>query len=852
MRKITALVALLLLSFSLSASVQATGEGKTEDDAYADALKSLCTQVSVSFTGIEYTSLTDSTNGVSSAEYSSKNLSSSSVEFIGLESTAKKSRNGYEVTLVIPDSAFSLYEAKLNELEVDINTLKAIIDKGDDTVKLKNLPSLYKLVSTYEAFRYVATKLNSSYKPKTLSTGSSAGIKTQYSALYTAQSQKDNLTLQQYNYEVALGIISAESEKNYQKVLGEIEERQDEYYRMKAVMEDSFEQKALELELQISSMRDTLQQSALASDVFSSATTLSSVISSVEAYRKAYKSVKDDLDDNLGVIEKEYNRQKKEIVDKALTLAVTDSDWENGRLKTGSKNQLENAVRKEVEALHKTYSKDAVSIYGESFKLFRTILRNARSAADDVSSRTIEITSVSDPGLSISVDTSSFAYNRWQAKVILSIYDYTMEVPFNIDYEKWTGTKAEFDTLDERISFNKVKDAWESLLKDYANEAMEAVLTVKLETDIDSEGYKLTIVSYKIINTSTGKTVAEGKTNIQKTIILPDSPSLMDFTLDNDLLLLTADEVTEGEDWARYYRILTGNEKSSLGNYVLPDYKGLNSKDETTLKLYRENYFYITLCSYTSNKDVPVTYNMYDDVKITFDSTALNYSGRTAYTEEKSVSTSKSGKLYYVFDEDEVFHLYDTMHTWKTWRFQHNNEYPFTVNADALYGETEITALLMDNGTEAYTGVYTVVVIKPYLEKKYVSLSTTSCRVSPTQNAEFYSYIDSSALRYYGAKDINGVTIVYDESRYSVAVKQRSGNWNYTETVISPLSQSRDGSNVTANYTIDASSNVYFEVSMKTGASAGKDTVELWYTLDGVRAGDSSTVNLEASSGSWN
>lgn len=849
MRKITTLAALLLLSFSLFASVQATGAGKTENDAYADALKSLCTQVSVSFTGIEYTSLKDGTDGLSTAEYSTKNLSSSSVEFIGLESTTKKTGDGFEVTLVIPDSAFPLYEAKLNELEVDINTLKGIIDSGDDTVKLKNLPSLYKLVSTYEAFRYVATKLNSSYKPKTLSTGSSTGIKTQYSALYTAQSQKDNLTLQQYNYEVALGIISAESEKNYQKILGEIEERQDEYYRMKALMEDSFEQKALELELQISSMRDTLQQTALTSDVFTSAPTLSALISSVEAYRQTYQNVKNDLDENLSVIEKEYNRQKKEVVKKALTLAVTDSDWEDGHLKTESKYQLEKMVRKEVETLHKNYSKDAVSVYGESFKLFRTILKNARKAASDVSSRTIEITSVSDPGLSISVDTTSFAYNRWQAKVILSIYDYTVEVPFSIDYEKWTGSKASLDTLDERISFNKVKDAWESLLKDYANEAMEAVLTVKVEAGINSEGYKLSIVSYKIINTSTGKTVTEGKTNIQKMIILDNSPSFMDFSLNNDLLLLTAEEAAEGEDWARYYRILTGNEKSSLGNYVIPDYKGFNSKDDATIKLYRENNFYLTFCRSSSNKDIPVTYNMYDDVKITFDSTQLSYAGSTSYTEEKSVSTSRVGKLYYIFDNDEIFHLYDIMHTWKTWRFQHDNEYYFSVNKDALYGSTDIIVVLMDYGSEAYTGNYTVNVIKPYLEE-YVRLSTTSCRISPTQNAEFYSYIANNALIYYGAKDIDGVTIVYDESKYSVAVKQIISNRNYDE--ISPLSQARDGSNVTVNYPVDASSDIYFEVSMKKGAAAGKDTIQLWYTLDGNKASGIQTVTLEASSGSWN
>ena len=859
MKRGTALFAVLMLPVFLFAAITGTGIGKTEKEAYNDALLTLGKQVSVSFTGIDFETTSVSNNELTESEYTTRNLASSSVEFFGLESSTKKTADGYEVTLTIPDSAAGLYKTRLDELEVDINSLKKVVDSGNDEIKLKNLPSLYKLVTNYEAYRSIVVKLDSSFVPKALSTGSSAGIKAQYSALYSSQSQKDNLTLQQYNYEVDLGIITADSEKIYQDSLKEIEQRQKEYLEMQRLISDSFEQKAAELELQVSSMRDSLQSAASDVKGLEGAVTISGVINSVEAYKNSFADFKKELDSKLGVFQREYNSQKQTVVRRALTEAVTDSDWENGKLKSGSKSQLENAVRKEVGTILAEYQNSAATLYGDGFDILKLIVQNADVTSKDISSKKLTVSSLSDPSLNVFVDINSFANNQWQAKAVLNVLGYDIEVPFNITYYAWTGSAASTNTIDERISFNKIKSSWESLFADYANEAMEIVLTLSVKTDVRSEGYDLTVSEYKVINTSNGKTVASGKCNIKKSINVKNSADIMDFSLENDLLLVTAPALKTGDtDYARYYRILTGKEKSSLGNIVTPDYKGLNSTNNMSLNLFWNNTFEL----YFGNRNNGSSYswNRYDDVLITFDTTKLEYTGSTKRTVEKTTNTTKIGNLYYWFDDNETFNLYDSPHTWQTLRFEHYNVFSFKLKENVEYGPTILTAVMLKDGEKVYEGDYTINVQKPNLEvsrtyagvysnnNRYVStnsVDTLTGHISPTQTMKIRYEISSTGLNSYGGKAINGLTVKYDESKYSVTVTQG-------DKQIKADTVSRDGNIATATFAVSSSPYVDIEAVMKSGTPAGKDTMQFWYTLDGSRASVVITANIEASTTAWN
>lgn len=859
MKRGTALFAVLMLPVFLFAAITGTGIGKTEKEAYNDALLTLGKQVSVSFTGIDFETTSVSNNELTESEYTTRNLASSSVEFFGLESSTKKTADGYEVTLTIPDSAAGLYKTRLDELEVDINSLKKVVDSGNDEIKLKNLPSLYKLVTNYEAYRSIVVKLDSSFVPKALSTGSSAGIKAQYSALYSSQSQKDNLTLQQYNYEVALGIITADSEKIYQDSLKEIEQRQKEYLEMQRLISDSFEQKAAELELQVSSMRDSLQSAASDVKGLEGAVTISGVINSVEAYKNSFADFKKELDSKLGVFQREYNSQKQTVVRRALTEAVTDSDWENGKLKSGSKSQLENAVRKEVGSILAEYQNSAATLYGDGFDILKLIVQNADVTSKDISSKKLTVSSLSDPSLNVFVDINSFANDQWQAKAVLNVLGYDIEVPFNITYYAWTGSAASTNTIDERISFNKIKSSWESLFADYANEAMEIVLTLSVKTDVRSEGYDLTVSEYKVINTSNGKTVASGKCNIKKSINVKNSADIMDFSLENDLLLVTAPALKTGDtDYARYYRILTGKEKSSLGNIVTPDYKGLNSTNNMSLNLFWNNTFEL----YFGNRNNGSSYswNRYDDVLITFDTTKLEYTGSTKRTVEKTTNTTKIGNLYYWFDDNETFNLYDSPHTWQTLRFEHYNVFSFKLKENVEYGSTILTAVMLKDGEKVYEGDYTINVQKPNLEvsrtyagvysnnNRYVStnsVDTLTGHISPTQTMKIRYEISSTGLNSYGGKAINGLTVKYDESKYSVTVTQG-------DKQIKADTVSQDGNIATATFAVSSSPYVDIEAVMKSGTPAGKDTMQFWYTLDGSRASVVITANIEASTTAWN
>ena len=860
MKKLAALSAVMLLPVFIFAAITATGIGATEDEAFNDAMLSLSKMVSISFTGIEYENTSIENNELTKSEYSTKNLASTNVEFLGVESTVEKGDSGYTVTLVIPDSASSLYSTKLSELEVDIAAVKKVVDSGNDEVKLKNLPSLYKLVTTYEAMRSILTRLDPSYVPKALPTGSSAGIKAQYSALYSAQSQKDSLTLQQYNYEVALGIITADSEKVYAEALKEIEDRQNEYAEMRKIMADSFEQKSAELELKISSMRDTLQTSAEEGSK-DETTSISEAINSVEAYRSSFTDFRNEVDSKLASFQRSYKSERDSLVRRALTEAVTDSDWENGSLKTGSRTQLQNAVRKELKTIISGYQENAVALYGESFEILKLILQNADRTAKDISSKTITISSLKDPSLNIEVDVKSFANSRWSAKAVLDVFGYEIEVPFYINYATWTGTSASADTIDARISFNKVKSSWESLFADYANEAMEAELTVSIQADINTDMYIITVTSYRIINTTNGKAVASGKCNIEKTVILEDTGNSFDFTLKNDLLLTTAPEKNSGEtDYARYYRILSGKETSSADSIVSPDYKGLNAKDDSTTELYRLNSFDLYLSRNRNSESGIYAYGRYDDILVTYDTSLMEYTGNTSSTLEKTKSTSRIGKLYYTFDDNEIFSLYDEAHTWKTFRFNHTDYLRFKLTENAEYGTSSFTVALMKNSEKVFEGVYRIKVLKPslkikqlgtavYLDKKCCysgnSQSELSFNISPSQTLIVKQEIYSNGLNNYGGKDIDGISVSYDDTRYTVSVSQN-------DTTLAESSSSRDGNVVTASYAITSSNTVTMEVKMKKNASSGKDSMKLFYTLDGSAASETMTINLEASATAWN
>ena len=858
MKKTVIIISVLLLPAIAFAAITGTGTGLTEAEAYSDALLALSKQVSVSFTGIDYDTTSVSNNELTNSEYTTRNLSATSVDYFGLEVSTKATETGYEVTLTIPDSAASLYKTRLDELQIDINSLKKVIDAGNDEVKLSNLPSLYKLVKDYEANRSILTRLDSNYSPKALSTGSSSGIKAQYDALYSAQSQKDNLTLQEYNYKVALGILTSESEKVYQEAFKEIEQRQAEHSEMKKIAEDNYAQKAAELELQFSAMKESLLTTKEASEIL----TLSSAINSIEAYKILFSNYKKELDSNLGVFQRQYKTERNNLVRKALTQAVTDSDWENGKLKSGSKTQIQNAVRKEVSTMLGEYQQSAVSLYSAGFMVLKQIVQNANEAIKETCEKTITISSASDPSLKVSVDTKSFTNNSWEAMATLDIYGYTFEIPFTIGYQAWTGESAAIDSIDARINFNKMKASWESLLAEYANQAMEVVLTLKIQTDLETDGYKVTVTSYKIINTSNQRIVAsKSYCNITRTIILDDSCNLMDFSLDNDLLLVTAPEVKEGEDYARYYRILTDQEESKLGNLISLDYLGLNgSEKKGTLSLYRRNGFYLQLTyGRYSNDDLSV-WNHYDDVLLTFDSTQIDYDDSIKWTLEKTVSTTRIGNLYYYFDEDEVFNLYDCAHVWKTIRLEHYNYYDFKVKDNAEYGNTEIKAVLLKNSEKVYEGSYKINVRKPLLDASYTyvgasykenyssgssGVSSISYHISPSQPVYFSYGITNSGLNSYGGEAINGLTVVYDESKYFVSIIQ-------DKKTIAPSATSRDGNIVTKKYAVLSKSFLNIKTTMKSGTPAGKDTMQFWYNLDGERASAKITATLEASTTAWN
>ena len=862
MKKTVIIISVLLLPAIAFAAITGTGTGLTEAEAYSDALLALSKQVSVSFTGIDYDTTSVSNNELTNSEYTTRNLSATSVDYFGLEVLTKETETGYEVTLTIPDSAASLYKTRLEELQIDINSLKKVIDAGNDELKLSNLPSLYKLVKDYEANRSILTRLDSNYSPKALSVGSASGIKAQYDALYSAQSQKDNLKLQEYDHKVALGILSSESEKLYQEKLKEIEQRQAEYSEMKKIAEDNYVQKAAELELQVSAWKESLQATVVTPKETSEIFTISSAINSIEAYKILFSDYKKELNSKLGVFQRQYKTERNNLVRKALTQAVTDSDWENGKLKTGSKTQIQNAVRKEVSTMLGAYQQDAISVYSVGFKLLKQIVQNANEAIKEVCEKTITISSTNDPSLRVSVDTKSFTNNSWEAMATLDVYGYTFEIPFTIGYQAWTGESAAIDSIDARIKFNKMKAAWESVLAEYANEAMEVVLTLKIQTAIDSDGYKVTITSYKVINKNNGKIVnSRSGCNISKTIMLDSSCNLMDFSLDNDLLLVTAPEVKEGEDYARYYRILTDQEESKLGNQISLYYLGLNgTKEKKTLNLYRRNSFNLQLTSGRNSNDYFSAWNHYDDVLLTFDTTQIEYTGSIKWTLEKTVSTTRIGNLYYYFDEDEVFNLFDCAHVWKTIRLEHYNYYDFKVKDNAEFGNTEIKAVLLKNSEKVYEGSYKINVRKPLLDASYTyvgasykennrsgssGVSSISYRISPSQPVYFSYKITNSGLDSYGGEAIDGLTIVYDESKYSVKVTQEKKN-------IYPLSTSRDGNIVTAKYSVLSTSFLDIKTTMKRGTPAGRDTMEFWYTLDGERASAKITATLEASTTAWN
>lgn len=841
----------------LFAAIISTGTGKTNEEAYNDALQALGKQVSVSFIGIDFEITSVNNNNLSESQYTTRNLASSSVEFFGLESSSKKTSSGYEITLTIPDSASKLYIARLDELEVDINYLKQIIDLGDDEIKLKNLPSLYKLVTCYESYRSILVKLDSTFVPKALSTGSSSGLKAQYSAIYSNQNQKDTLTLQQYNYEVALGIITLDSEKIYQDSLKEIEQRQKEYLEMQKLMSNSFEQKTAELELQISSMKDVLLSSVSDAKGIEQELTISEAINSIEAYKKSFTNLKKELDLKLRTIQREYNNQKNTIVRKALTEAVTDSDWKNGKLKEESKRQLENAVRMEIRPILSEYQKNATNLFSDSFDILKLIVQNADATAKDISTKTLTISSQFDPNLNIFVDINSFENNQWQAKAILNIFDYDIEVPFSITYLDWTGSAPSTNTISERISFNKTKSAWESLFTDYANEAMEVVLTLAIKTDISSNSYDITVTNYKVINASSGKTVASKNCNIKKSIIPNTTSNIIDFSLINDSLLVTAPRVKTGEiDYARYYRVLTGKEKSNIGNIIIPEYTGLNESNKKTLNIFTNNTFKLYFGSQSSNPFS--SWNNYDDVLITFDTTKIEYTGYTKHTIENTTSTSKIGNLYYCFI-DEFFYLYDSPHTWQTLRFEHYNSFPFKLKESSDYEATTLTAMMLKDGEKVYESNYTINVQKPNLESSqtfagiyndnnyvYVnSVDTLTGYISPTQPLKIRYGIYSGGLTNYGGKAINGLSIKYDESKYTVTIIQNNKEIKANKT-------SRDGNIATVNYTVSSSEYLDIKVTMKSNSSIGKDVLQFWYMLDDTKASSTITANITTSTTKWN
>ena len=504
------------------------------------------------------------------------------------------------------------------------------------------------------------------------------------------------------------------------------------------------------------------------------------------------------------------------------------------------------------------YSKNLQKKNLLSFEILKLIVQNADTASKEISSKTLTTSSLSDPSLSVEVDINSFANDQWQAKATLNVLGYDIEIPFYITYYAWTGSSASTNTIDERISFNNIKSSWETLFADYADQAMEVILTLAVKTDVRSEGYDLTVTNYKVVNTSNGKTVASGNCNIRKNIIVKDSGDIMDFSLSNDILLVTAPEVKTGTDYARYYRILTGKEKSTLGNIVTPEYKGVNSSDNTSINLYRRNSFELYFGSQSSGK--LNSWNRYDDVLITFDTFQMEYTGSTKRTVEKTESTIKVGNLYYWFDENETFHLYDSPHTWQTLRFQHYNSFGFRLKEDAEYGATTLTAVMLMESEKVYEGTYTINVQRPNLEvsRTYCgvyynnnrSVSTNSYdtlkgQISPTQTMKIRYGILSSGLDSYGGRAINGLVVKYDESKYSVTVTQN-------DKFIAAGDVSRDGNIATVSYAVSSSPYLDIELTMKSGTPAGKDGMQFWYTLDGVKASAVITANIEASTTAWN
>lgn len=176
------------------------------------------------------------------------------------------------------------------------------------------------------------------------------------------------------------------------------------------------------------------------------------------------------------------------------------------------------------------------------------------------------------------------------------------------------------------------------------------------------------------------------------------------------------------------------------------------------------------------------------------------------------------------------------------------------------YGSTILTAVMLKDGEKVYEGDYTINVQKPNLEvsrtyagvysnnNRYVStnsVDTLTGHISPTQTMKIRYEISSTGLNSYGGKAINGLTVKYDESKYSVTVTQG-------DKQIKADTVSQDGNIATATFAVSSSPYVDIEAVMKSGTPAGKDTMQFWYTLDGSRASVVITANIEASTTAWN